>query len=134
MPVLEIPSVTFINLQYGDVSADLDRLKSKLDVTVHRFDDLDLFDNIDDAAALSAALDLVVSTISAVPIISAGVGTHTTLAAWKQSPWSNKLFNPVGPAVNFVYRNSWDPWRTTFECIASDIKVGLGMKSSSSEI
>ena len=72
-------------------------------------------------AALSAALDVVVSTQSTVPIIAAGVGTSTKLASWKPSTWNNILHKPVGPLVDKFERNTWEPWENVFNLIAEDI-------------
>ena len=72
-PILNIPEVTFINLQYIDFANDLNKLKEDLGIIVHNFDDLDHYDNIDDVAALCSALDVIVSTKTTVPIISAGL-------------------------------------------------------------
>ena len=120
-PVLTLPGVTFINLQYVDFEDDLSKIQNELGVTVHHFDDLDHYNDLLEVAALCAALDIIVSTTSAVPFISAGVGTLTKFASWKQSPWSNNLFNPVGPAVDKFERNTWQSWHNVFHLIAEDI-------------
>ena len=120
-PVLTLPGVTFINLQYTDFADDLSKIQNELGVTVHNFDDLDHYDDLLDVAALCAALDVTVSTTSAVPFVSAGVGTLTKFASWRQSPWSNNLFNPAGPLVDKFERNTWEPWDNVFHIIADDI-------------
>ena len=122
-PILRTPNVTFINLQYIDFAKDLSKVQDDLGVTVHNFDDLDHFNNIDDVAALCTALDMVVSTKTTVPLISAAVGTSTKLANWKQSPWNNILLNPVGPSVDIFERNTWEPWDNVFCLIAEDINT-----------
>ena len=119
--LLCLSDVTFVNLQYKDFENDLRMIKDEFGVTVHNFEDLDLFDDLDDVAALCAALDFVVSTTCAVPLISAGVGTSTKLASWKQSPWNNSLFHPVGPLVEHFERNTCDPWHPIFKKIANKI-------------
>ena len=120
-PVLTLPGVTFINLQYVDFEDDLSKIQNELGVTVHHFDDLDHYNDLLEVAALCAALDIIVSTTSAVPFISAGVGTLTKFASWKQSPWSNHLFNPVGPLVDKFEKNTWQSWHNVFHLIAEDI-------------
>ena len=120
-PILKIPNATFINLQPKDFKEDLNKIKNEFGVKVHNFDDLDHFDNIDDVAALCSALDMVVSTKTTVPLISAGVGTSTKLANWKQSSWNNTLLNPRGPLVQIYERNTWDTWENVFKLIAEDI-------------
>ena len=77
---------------------------------VHNFDDLDHYDNLDDVAALSAALDIIVSTHNILPMITAGVGTQTKLASWQQSSWNNILYTPQGPLVDKFQRNTWEKW------------------------
>ena len=128
-PILKIPNVTFVNLQYSDFKDDLGKIKSDLGVTVHNFDDLDHFNNIDDVAALCAALDFVVSTKITVPLISAAVGTSTKIANWKQSEWNNVLLNPVGPLVDIFERNTLEPWSEVFNQIAKDISNHIENKS-----
>lgn len=43
------------------------------------------------------------------------------LINWRQSEWSNILFNPVGPSVDVFERNTWEPWDNVFRLIAKDI-------------
>ena len=120
-PILILSDVTFVNLQYIDFANDLTKIQNELGVTIHNFDDLDHYNDLDDVAALSAALDIVVSIQSAVPLISAGVGTLTKLACWRQSIWNNILYEPVGPVVDKFIRNTWEPWDNVFSLIAKDI-------------
>ncbi|MDB2501996.1 tetratricopeptide repeat protein [Paracoccaceae bacterium] len=120
-PIFSLTDITFINLQYTDFAEDLKKIKNEFGVKVHNFEDLDHYNDIDDVAALCAALDMVVSTKITVPLISAGVGTSTKLANWRQSPWNNKLLNPVGPLVDILERNTWESWDFVFSSIAHDI-------------
>jgi tetratricopeptide (TPR) repeat protein len=120
-PILEVPNVTFINLQYTDFANDLTKVKEELGVKIHNFDDLDHYNDIDDVAALCSALDIVISTQTTVPSIAAGVGTLTKLAVWKQSPWNNVLISPIGPSIDKFERNIWEPWENVFNLIANDI-------------
>lgn len=50
--------IRFVNLQCGEAGDDLAWAERELGVTVHDFEDIDLFNALDDVAALSAALDL----------------------------------------------------------------------------
>ena len=120
-PLLRLLNVKFINLQYKDFEGDLNWIKNEFGVKVHNFKDLDLYNNIAEVAALSAALDFVVSTICTVPLISAGVGTKTKLANWRQSAWNSILHHPVGPSVDIFERNTWDSWENVFRAISEDI-------------
>jgi len=130
LPVFTIPGMTFINLQYTDFLDDITEIKNDTGVTIHNFDDLDHYNDLEDVAALCAALDIVVSTKITVPLISAGVGTVTKLANWRQSSWNNILLNPVGPLVDMFEKNTLEPWHEVFNAIAEDIMT-FPIKSNS---
>ena len=120
-PVFTIPDVTFINLQYKDSTDDLVKVKDEFGVTVHNFEDLDQYNNVDDVVALCAALDIVVTTKVTPMIFSSGVGTPTKIANWRQSLWNNILFNPVSSSVDMFERNTGETWGKVFSLIAEDI-------------
>jgi len=75
-PILAAPGVTFVNLQYGDCGGELDLAREKLGVPVHAFPELDLKNDIDGAAALSAACDLAISAPTAAAALAGAVGTE----------------------------------------------------------
>ena len=97
-PILKTPGVTFVNLQYGDSADDIARAKEKFGVDIHVLD-VDLKDDIDGAAALSAAVDLVISAPTAAAANAGAVGTEvwflTAGRTWPQLgtgeyPWYRK--------------------------------------------
>jgi hypothetical protein len=116
-----MPDVTFINLQYVDFEEDIKAVKDELGVTVHNFDDLDQYNNIDDMAALCAALDIVISTKVTPPFISSAVGTSTKIANWKQSTYNSILTNFITLSFEMYERNTWESWDNVFNLISEDI-------------
>jgi Tfp pilus assembly protein PilF len=76
-PILTCPGVTLVNLQYGDVDSELALAREKFGVTIHQFGDLDLKDDLDGAAALTAACDLVISAPTAVAAMAGALGRET---------------------------------------------------------
>ncbi|HMI94924.1 MAG TPA: tetratricopeptide repeat-containing glycosyltransferase family protein [Micropepsaceae bacterium] len=76
-PVLTTPGITFVNLQYGDVASELALAQEKFGVTIHNFSDLNLKDDLDGAAALTAACDLVISAPTAVAGMAGALGRET---------------------------------------------------------
>lgn len=65
-PLLRLPGIQFVNLQYGEVADDLAAAEATNGVTLHRWGDLDLKDDLDDVIALTSQLDLVISAPTAV--------------------------------------------------------------------
>ena len=126
-PIFALPNVTLVSLQssdFGNDSAlveDLSAIQDEFGITVHYFNELDYWGNLDDVSALCAALDIVVSVSTAVSTLAAGVGTPTKMLHWRQSAWNNILFTPPGPSVDVFERNTWEPWDTVFQSVAKDI-------------
>lgn len=104
-PVLSVPGASFVNLQYGDCAGELAEARESLGVDIHVVDGLDLKNDIDDAAALSAACDLVISAPTAAAALAGSVGTEvwfvTAGRVWPQLgtghyPWyaRSRVFTP----------------------------------------
>ena len=119
--LLKLPNINFINLQYADAADGLLQIQNEFGVKVHDFDDLDQYNDLDDVAALSAALDCVVSFATSVPMLTAGVGTLTKCAMPTNDQFNNILGGPVGPLADKVKKNTQEPWSNVFELIADDI-------------
>ena len=122
-PVLNVPNVTFINLQYVDYAEDIARVEDEFGVKIHNFDDIDQHGDIDEVAALCAALDVVVSTKVTPPMISAGVGTPTKIANWRQSIFNNILNNPNITSFEMIDRDTGQSWDNVFKSIAEKIST-----------
>ena len=84
-PVIRTPGVTFVNLQYGDQSKDLAFAKEKFGVDIFQPPGIDLRNDLDEVAALSAALDMVIGVSNASFNIAAAVGTPAWLIASHRS-------------------------------------------------
>lgn len=98
-PVFAVPGATFVNVQYGDVTAELDHARAMHHADIKVIEGLDLKNDIDGAAALSAALDLVISAPTAAAATAASVGQQvwflTAGRTWPQLgtrefPWYRK--------------------------------------------
>lgn len=69
-----IEGAHIINLQYTDVSAEADALFRDCGATLHRMPGLDLFNDIEGAAALSSCLDAAVAPASFPLVLAAVLG------------------------------------------------------------
>ncbi len=72
--VLETPGVSFVNLQYGDCAAELEHAKQAMGLDIWQPPDIDLKDDLDDVAALTCALDLIIAPANATSNIAAACG------------------------------------------------------------
>ena len=95
-PVLATPGVCFVNLQYGDCSQEIERARRDLGVEIWTPPGIDLKQDLDDVAALSCAMDLVIGFSNATLNIAGACGAPTWLisppGAWprlgtERYPW-----------------------------------------------
>lgn len=82
-PVLSIPGLHFISLQYDAAPPEVAALAQELGVHIHSWPDLDPVRDVDGWAALIAALDLVVSVGNAGIHLAGALG----VPAWNLLPW-----------------------------------------------
>jgi tetratricopeptide (TPR) repeat protein len=84
-PLLELSNCIFVNLQYGDCEAELAEVETLYGITILRWSDIDLKNDIDDLFALIDCLDLVVTAATAVNPMAGALGKACLLM---QSRWS----------------------------------------------
>ncbi|MGE3618370.1 MAG: tetratricopeptide repeat protein, partial [Gemmatimonadales bacterium] len=112
-PILAVPGVRFVLLQYDDCAEELARSEQATGVPIHRWPDLDLRDDLDQVAALAANLDLVITAPTAVSSITGAlgvatwqleVGTDWTLFGADRSPWfpAIEAFRRTDPAGSWT--------------------------------
>ena len=117
-PVLETPGVSFVNLQYGDCQAELDKARDTLGLEIWQPPGIDLKNDLDDVGALCLALDLVVGPPNATTNIASACGgvvwTISTPGAWSllgtdRHPWYPQVrvfapdrFNAWAPVMQEV--------------------------------
>ncbi|WP_435541242.1 tetratricopeptide repeat protein, partial [Azospirillum sp. ST 5-10] len=103
-PLLAVPGVVYVNLQYDDCAAEIADAERRFGVRIHRWPDLDLKDDFEAAAALTAALDLVISPAMSAGELAGALGVPVWRFGgrdWTQlgtgvRPWfpSMRLFQP----------------------------------------
>ena len=76
-PILSLPGVTFINLQYIDAAQEITAFKTLFDVDVHDVPEVDKRRDLDGAAALAACCDMVVGVSSSVTAMAGAVGIRS---------------------------------------------------------
>ena len=81
MPVLRTPGTTFVNLQYGDCAAELAFARETLGIDILEPPGIDLRDELDEVAALTAALDLTIGFSNATFNLAGAVGAPAWLIA-----------------------------------------------------
>jgi len=122
LPVLRQPGVDFISFQYGPSADELRRFAEDNRLNIHFVSDIDLFDALDDVAALSAACDLFVGPVTTNCWLSAAVGVPTLVAGL-----TNEFLNlgtdrlPWLASIKYFARAPQGPWRDTLNRVGEQV-------------
>lgn len=100
-PIFSLTNIDFINLQYGDCETELKIAEEKFGITIIRWTDLDLKNDIDATLSLISRLDYVITIGNAVSSMSAAVGVPTLVASQKDS-WDQfgTMYYPSFPSMH----------------------------------
>jgi capsular polysaccharide export protein len=92
IPLLEVPNVQFVNLQYDECSEELAWIDKRFKGRVLHFDDLDQYNDLDGVGALMSCLDLVIAPGTTVFELAGALGVRTWLLSnssefhWRKVP------------------------------------------------
>lgn len=75
--LFEQPTVSLVNLQYGVTQQERETLATALKTPLHEPDGIDLKDDMEAIAALTAAVDIVISPRTAVAVMAGALGKPT---------------------------------------------------------
>ena len=126
--LFSMAGIHFINLQYGDCTAELEEIREKLGVIIHHWKDVDPLKDLDGFAAKIAALDLVISVDNSTVHMagSLGVPVWTLLPFncdwrwmkdWEDTPWYT--------SVRLFRKKRHGDWKEVFERVSSNLKQYL---------
>tara|TARA_R110002110_G_scaffold3104_21_gene15989 strand:- start:285 stop:1907 length:1623 start_codon:yes stop_codon:yes gene_type:complete len=122
-----IEGASIVNLQYTDVEEEAGTLEREFGLTLHRMPGLDLFSDIEGAAALSSCLDAVVAPPSFPIVLAAALGI-TCFYYGAPHPWTKLGTDrmPWFPSMRCYTLDRNTCRETLTSGIVSDIRAFLG--------
>jgi len=137
MPILSLKNIVFINLQYGEISEDINLLYKSQGIKIETIDNLDYFNDIESLASLMDACDFIVSSSNVTAHLAGALGKKTYLLTpfskgriwyWhhndKKSIWY--------PSVNNYYQSNLESWKDPIENLSKDILKDFSLVTNSS--
>jgi tetratricopeptide (TPR) repeat protein len=79
LPILSIPNLSFVNLQYGETSDEIKNIFNAYGIKIQSLDEIDNFNDIDSLASLIDACDLIVSVSNVTAHIAGALNIKTYL-------------------------------------------------------
>ena len=127
LPLLAIEEVDFVLLDYTDRTAEIAALQERTAFTLHRWDDLDLFDDLETVAALTSCMNLVISANTSVADMSGALGVPT----WRFGPVTGTILlgqenPPWAPATRYLRLDPERPAADIVPQLVADLRNWLG--------
>jgi len=108
------------------VAEDIARAEAEFGVKIHTYDDLDLKDDFENTAALTAAMDLVICPTNTARQVAAGLGVETLVLT--RLPYELDLGqdrNPMFPHMQNFTRLPDADWAPAIQRIAEAVRGKL---------
>ncbi|HEY2880917.1 MAG TPA: tetratricopeptide repeat protein, partial [Pirellulales bacterium] len=124
--VLEITGAQFINLQYGDCSAELANENRTGGETLHDLPGADPLGDLDEFAAKVAALDLVISIDNATVHLAGALGIPTWCLVPFVPQWRWRLHgeqSPWYPSVQLFRQTKPGDWDGVLNAVAAKLRA-----------
>jgi tetratricopeptide (TPR) repeat protein len=124
--VFKVPGVHFVNLQYGECGDELQAARDGFGVPITNFDGIDLRQDIDDSAALTASLDVVISAGTAVVEMAGALGVEAYLLNGFGKQWialGRSDFSPWHPKTRYIEQSVSGDWDTQLALAAEQLRA-----------
>jgi len=129
-PILTLPGLAFVDLQYGEHSADLEAVRREHGIPIIHDDAIDPMTDLDGFAAQVAALDLVISISNTTVHVAGalGVPVWTLLARRTGFLWcwfSEREDSPWYPSMRLYRQATADDWEPVFARVRQDLATDV---------
>ncbi len=125
-PVLQLPDINFVNLQYDANSGELEQAARDTGVTLHHWPEGDLFSDMEAIAALMAGLDLTISVDNSTVHFAGALGRPVLallphIADWR---WMvDREDSPWYPSVKLLRQPAAGEWGSVIDRLVSEIDI-----------
>ena len=128
LPILRLPDVQFVNLQYGDCREEIDHARESWGIDIAEWDDTDPMHDLDGFAAQIDALDGVISIANTTAHFAGALGKPTRLLVPAAPSWRWQLEradSPWYPDLTLYRQNPGERWAETLRRVAGEIDAAL---------
>lgn len=122
LPILRLPGLQFVNLQYTEVREEMRALESRHGVKVHHWQEA--IDDYDQTAALVAALDSVLTVCTAIVHLTGALGRRALVMVpfgpdWRYGAAGERMI--WYPSVRLLRQRRIGDWSEVLEEVSSSI-------------
>jgi Tfp pilus assembly protein PilF len=109
--VKKMDQFQFVNLQYGDYKKEINQLEPRPDGSklIESFEDLDLFNDIENTCALIDSLDFVLSARNTQACFAGALGTKTICFRGSHFQFGHRHFDPILCSTFSLFPDDFEP-------------------------
>jgi ADP-heptose:LPS heptosyltransferase len=124
LPILRLPGIHFVNLQYTDVRDEMRALESRHGVKVHHWQEA--IDDYDQTAALVGALDSVLTVCTAIVHLTGALGRPALVmvpfgADWRYGGAGERMI--WYPSVRLVRQRRIGEWQEVLDEVSRRLRI-----------
>ena len=127
--LLEMPGITFIDLQYGDTSEERKAFTAETGIEVFHDDGVDQLADLDIFASQVAAMDMVVTISNTTAHMAGALGVPTLLMLETAPIWYWMLERencPWYPSLRLFRQQERGAWKGVVEGVCKDLSTRVG--------
>lgn len=130
---LKFSKTTYINLQYGEVSKEINEVKSQLGVDIAQVNGVDLFEDIDGLLSIIDTCDIIVTTSNVTAHLAGAIGKKTLLLApYAQGRiwyWHDHEVSIWYPSIKQYFQDADLSWDNAINKIAAELEQEIARKN-----
>jgi tetratricopeptide (TPR) repeat protein len=122
LPILRVPGLRFVSLQYGDCAEDLEALRRESGIEVAHWPEA--IADYEETAALCVALDMTVSVCTSVIHLNGALGKPVLVMVPAVPEWRYGVAGeamPWYPSVRLIRQAARGGWSDVFERVAREL-------------
>jgi len=125
-PFFRIPGITFVNVHYDKCEEEIAKVEKDLGIRIHRWDDVDLRNDLEAAFALTSQLDMIVTTSTSPNRIGDAMGKEVWMM---MAGGHHPLHAPegdIGLPNRLIWRRHWtEEWSVLIDRMARALAARL---------
>lgn len=125
MPVLEIPGISFVNLQYGDTEQERQQLRAETGVEIYNDKEIDQLKDLDGFASQVKAMDRIVTISNTTAHMAGALGVSASLMLCTTPIWywgPERADTPWYPSLDLYRQSVAGEWEKVIKSVAEDLK------------
>lgn len=125
-PLLTVPGITFVNLQYGEVAAEIESARQTLGADVRCVEGVDVFSDIDGLLSLMDLCDMVVTIDNLTAHLAGAMGKPSSvllpIGGGMHWYWGGESPSLWYPSLELLYQSRIGDWAGPVRAASSRLK------------